>query len=46
MKKILSAVVIVIVVIVIWQVYPTEKKRLKGDILTLKDAVEKETQKE
>jgi hypothetical protein len=42
MKRILPVVVIVIVVIVIWQVYPTEKKGLKGDILTLKDAVEKE----
>ena len=42
MKKVLPVVVVLAVVIVIWQVYPTEKKRLKSDISALKDAVEKE----
>lgn len=42
MKKILPVVVVLVVIILVWQLYPTEKKRLKRDILTLKHAVEEE----
>jgi hypothetical protein len=42
MKKIVPIVIALVVIILIWQVYPTEKKRLKRDISALKEAVEKE----
>jgi uncharacterized membrane protein YvbJ len=42
MKKILVVIGILIVVIVIWQVYPTEKKRLRRDINALEQAFENE----
>ncbi|MCK4940966.1 hypothetical protein KAS45_02635 [candidate division WOR-3 bacterium] len=42
MKKIVPVVIVLVVVILIWQLYPTETKKLKRDILILKKAVEKE----
>ena len=42
MKKIIPVAIVLVVIILVWQLYPTEKKRLKNDILTLKQAVEDE----
>ncbi|MGB7054932.1 MAG: hypothetical protein WBE28_06405 [bacterium] len=42
MKKILVVVTIIAVIIVIWQLYPTEKKKLKGDIRDLEKYFETE----
>lgn len=42
MKKILIVVILLVAIILIWQLYPTEEKRFKRDISALKDAVEKE----
>ena len=42
MKKIVPVVIVLVVVILIWQLYPTETKKLKRDILILNKAVEKE----
>jgi hypothetical protein len=42
MKKIVPVVIVLVVVVLIWQLYPTETKKLKRDILILKQAVEKE----
>ena len=42
MKKILVVVGIVVVVIVIWKLYPTEEKRLRSDISRLEKAFENE----
>jgi hypothetical protein len=45
MKKILVVVGIVVVIFIVWQVYPTEEKRLRRDINTLKNTFENEDAK-
>jgi hypothetical protein len=40
MKKIFVVVGIIVMIIVIWQVYPTEEKRLRRDISALRKAFE------
>lgn len=45
MKKILVVTGIVIMIIVIWKLYPTEEKRLRRDINTLKKTFENEDAK-
>lgn len=42
MKKILLIFVFIVIVVVIWQLYPTEKKKLKRDIRTLEKTFEAE----
>jgi hypothetical protein len=42
-KKYLLVLLVIIVVILIWRWFPTEQRRLKNDIKTLKDAVEGES---
>ena len=42
MKKIIFAIAVVVLVVIVWQLIPTEKRKLKRDILMLKKAVENE----
>jgi hypothetical protein len=42
MKKIYIAITVIVLVIIIWQLIPTEKRKFKKDILTLKKAFEAE----
>lgn len=42
-KKLLLLLLILVIVIGVWLLYPTEERKLKGDIRTLKNAVENES---
>lgn len=42
MKKIGLAAIIIVIIIIVWQVYPTEERKLKRDIKALADAFEAE----
>jgi len=42
MKKFSLIISVIIIIVVVWMLYPTEKRKMKSDIMQLKKAVENE----
>jgi uncharacterized membrane protein YvbJ len=42
-KKLLLAVSVIVIVVIVWLLYPTEERKLRNDVKTLRKAVENES---